>query len=408
MAKKLNLPKLSPTMEDGVLAIWHKKEGDSFKIDDLLAEVETDKATMEFRAFDNGVILKLLVKEGSTVKLGEVLAITGEAGETYIEESQENKNEHKEVKKTENNEETLQKITEVIENKDSSHVILTRTDKLPEYSEDQVNTGNVLASPAIRSMARKKDIDLTKIKGSGPNGRLTMSDLDVNQIVKFEKINITDNTSFEKIKLSQMRKTIARRLTESKSTVPHFYLTISVQCEALMKLRNQLQNDYSTKFSVNDFIVLASSKALKKNPECNVSWSDGENYIQHKEVNVSVAVAIPGGLVTPVIKNSDKLTLTEISEEVKRLATLAKDKKLIADQMTGGTFSVSNLGSYGIEEFSAVINPPEGFILAIGAVIDNKMKITMSCDHRVIDGSVGANYLKTLKNYLENPMLILF
>lgn len=408
MAKKLNLPKLSPTMEDGVLAIWHKKEGDSFKVDDLLAEVETDKATMEFRAFDNGVILKLLVKEGSTVKLGEVLAITGEAGETYIEESKENNVEKIELKTAE----IKEQVAEVVENKDSTHIILTRTDKLPEYSEDIVNSGNILASPAIRSMARKKDIDITKVKGSGPNGRLLMSDLENAQVIKseesikHEQVHVIE--TFEKVKLSQMRKTIARRLTESKTTVPHFYLTTNIHCEALMNLRQKLQAEHSVKFSVNDFIVLAASKALKKNLDCNVSWLDNENYIQHKEINVSVAVAIPGGLVTPVIKNSDKLSLSEISEEVKRLASLAKDKKLNSDQMSGGTFSISNLGSYGVEEFSAVINPPEGFILAVGAVIDNKMKITMSCDHRVIDGAVGATYLKTLKNYLENPMLILF
>jgi pyruvate dehydrogenase E2 component (dihydrolipoamide acetyltransferase) len=401
MAKKLNLPKLSPTMEDGVLAIWHKKEGDSFKTDDLLAEVETDKATMEFRAFDSGVILKLLVKEGSTVKLGEVLAITGDAGEVYAEEVSSQKQEEKPI--------TLEKVDETPKKdlNESAHFILTRTDKIPEFIDEIVPIGNVLASPAIRSMARKKDIDLTKIKGSGPNGRLIMSDLDINQTIKIEKNIVIEDTSFEKVKLSQMRKTIARRLTESKSTVPHFYLTISINCDALTNMRNKLQTDFSSKFSVNDFIILAASKALAKHPDCNVSWDDGDNYIQHKNINVSVAVAIPGGLVTPVIKDSDKSTISEINSEVKRLASLAKDKKLSPDQMSGGTFSISNLGSYGVEEFSAVINPPEGFILAVGSIVDNKMKITMSCDHRVIDGAVGANYLKTLKNYLENPMLIL-
>ena len=402
MAKKLNLPKLSPTMEDGVLAIWHKKEGDSFKTDDLLAEVETDKATMEFRAFDSGVILKLLVKEGSTVKLGEVLAITGDAGEVYAEEVSVQKQEEKIITPEKVNETPKKDLNE------STHFILTRTDKIPEFIDEIIPIGNVLAGPAIRSMARKKDIDLTKIKGSGPNGRLTMSDLDTIQPVKIQVENVVEQEkSFEKIKLSQMRKTIARRLVESKSTIPHFYLTVSINCDALSNMRSKLQNDFSSKFSVNDFIVLAASKALMKHPDCNVSWDDGDNYIQHKNVNVSVAVAIPGGLVTPVIKNSDKLTISEISNEVKRLATLAKDKKLNPEQMSGGTFSISNLGSYGVEEFSAVINPPEGFILAIGSIVDNKMKITMSCDHRVIDGAVGANYLKTLKNFLENPMLIL-
>lgn len=405
MAKKLNLPKLSPTMEDGVLAIWHKKEGDSFKVDDLLAEVETDKATMEFRAFDSGVILKLLVKEGSTVKLGEVLAITGEVGEAFVEETTSVVTEKKEENIISN-----EKVNDLPkkDSNESAHSILTRTDKIPEFIDEIIPVGNVLASPAIRSMARKKDIDLTKIKGSGPNGRLIMSDLDTNQVIKQEVINVAQEKLVEKVKLSQMRKTIARRLTESKSSVPHFYLTISVNCDGLMNMRTKLQNDFSSKFSVNDFIVLAASKALAKHSDCNVSWDDGDNYIQHKNVNASVAVAIPGGLVTPVIKDADKLTISEINSQVKRLAELAKDKKLSSDQMTGGTFSISNLGSYGIEEFSAVINPPEGFILAVGLITpDNKMKITMSCDHRVIDGAVGATYLKTLKNYLENPMLIL-
>lgn len=399
MAKNLNLPKLSPTMEDGVLAIWHKKEGDSFKIDDLLAEVETDKATMEFRAFDNGVILKLLVKEGSTVKLGEVLAITGEVGESYVEEKKEEKIEEIKIQHIPDNQ-------QVIPQQNSSHIVLTRTDKIPDSNEEVIFNGNVLASPAIRSMARKKDIDLTKIKGSGPNGRLTMADLHVEDIVKVEKLQVVEEEK-QKVKLSQMRKVIARRLTESKTTIPHFYLTISIECNNLSTLRKSLEKDHNSKFSVNDFIVCAASKSLSKHPECNVSWLDSENYIQHNNVNVSVAVAIDGGLVTPVIKNADKLSISQISSSIKSLASLAKEKKLSFEQMTGGTFSISNLGSYGIDEFSAVINPPEGFILAVGSIVDGKMKITMSCDHRVIDGAVGANYLKTLKNYLENPMLIL-
>ena len=399
MAKNLNLPKLSPTMEDGVLAIWHKKEGDSFKVDDLLAEVETDKATMEFRAFDSGVILKILAKEGSTVKLGEVLAITGEAGESYVEEKKEEKVEEVKIQSIPDNQ-------PVVQQQNSSHIVLTRTDKIPDSNEEVVFNGNVLASPAIRSMARKKDIDLTKIKGSGPNGRLRMEDLQTEDTVKVEKPKVVEEEK-QRVKLSQMRKVIARRLTESKTTIPHFYLTISVDCNNLSTLRKSLEKDHNSKFSVNDFIVCAASKALSKHPECNVSWLDGESYIQHNDVNVSVAVAIDGGLVTPVIKNADKLSISQISSSIKSLASLAKEKKLSPEQMSGGTFSISNLGSYGIDEFSAVINPPEGFILAVGSIVDGKMKITMSCDHRVIDGAVGATYLKTLKNYLENPMLIL-
>jgi len=399
MAKNLNLPKLSPTMEDGVLAIWHKKEGDSFKVDDLLAEVETDKATMEFRAFDSGVILKILAKEGSTVKLGEVLAITGEVGESYVEEKKDEKVEEVKIQPISDNQ-------PIVQQQNSSHIVLTRTDKIPDSNEEVVFNGNVLASPAIRSMARKKDIDLTKIKGSGPNGRLRMEDLQAEDTVKVEKPKVVEEEK-QKVKLSQMRKVIARRLTESKTTIPHFYLTISVDCNNLSTLRKSLEKDHNSKFSVNDFIVCAASKALSKHPECNVSWLDGESYIQHNDVNVSVAVAIDGGLVTPVIKNADKLSISQISSSIKSLASLAKEKKLSPEQMSGGTFSISNLGSYGIDEFSAVINAPEGFILAVGSIVDGKMKITMSCDHRVIDGAIGATYLKTLKNYLENPMLIL-
>ena len=399
MAKNLNLPKLSPTMEDGVLAIWHKKEGDSFKVDDLLAEVETDKATMEFRAFDSGVILKILAKEGSTVKLGEVLAITGEVGESYVEEKKDEKVEEVKIQPISDNQ-------PIVQQQNSSHIVLTRTDKIPDSNEEVVFNGNVLASPAIRSMARKKDIDLTKIKGSGPNGRLRMEDLQAEDTVKVEKPKVVEEEK-QKVKLSQMRKVIARRLTESKTTIPHFYLTISVDCNNLSTLRKSLEKDHNSKFSVNDFIVCAASKALSKHPECNVSWLDVESYIQHNDVNVSVAVAIDGGLVTPVIKNADKLSISQISSSIKSLASLAKEKKLSPEQMSGGTFSISNLGSYGIDEFSAVINTPEGFILAVGSIVDGKMKITMSCDHRVIDGAIGATYLKTLKNYLENPMLIL-
>lgn len=396
MAKILDLPKLSPTMEEGVLSKWWKKQGDSYEVDDLLAEVETDKATMEFRAFEKGVILKILVEEGSTVKLGGQLALVGLPGETPAEA-------------------VIGVPPRPVPPPDlevpsppalSNLANLVRTELLPP--EEPQPTGSVIASPRVRKDARDRNIDLSRVKGSGEKGRILLEDL--REVSPVHLQSAPSDDSPERVQLSPMRKTIARRLVESKQNIPHFYLTVEVDVSRLLEARTQLVqslNNPDLKPTINDFIVLASSKALALNPQCNVSYDDGF-VLKHRVVNTSVAVAIPDGLVTPVIRGSDKLSILQVHREIKRLAELAKGKKLKPEEMQGGTYSVSNLGSYGISEFSAVINPPEGFILAIGGAGSNGiMKITMSCDHRVIDGAVGAGYLKDLKRILENPMLIL-
>ena len=405
MSKILDLPKLSPTMEEGVLAKWFKKPGDSFQIDDLLAEVETDKATMEFRAFEKGIILKILVEEGSVVKLGGQLAIIGSEGESLLEET-----------KKEESPTILSKTvaTNVDNNKSSNDLeCLIRTQILPTFQDnnEELNTGSIIASPRVRKEAREKNIALNSIKGTGNNGRILIEDLVNNSSpISIQKRSDIEEPISERVQLSQMRKTIAKRLTQSKRDVPHFYLTTEINVSKLLEARVDIIksiDDKDIKPTINDFIIMASSKSLRLNMNCNVSFDD-DFILKHKQINTSVAVAIPDGLVTPVIRNSDKLSVIEIHKEVKRLAELAKNKKLKLEEMQGGTYSVSNLGSYGVSEFSAVINPPEGFILAVGAASDNKiMKITMSCDHRVIDGAVGATYLKDLKRFLENPILML-
>lgn len=408
MSKILDLPKLSPTMEEGVLAKWFKKPGDSFEVDDLLAEVETDKATMEFRAFEKGVILKLLVEEGVVVKLGGQLAIIGAAGESLPEEVA--KPVIPQTSNTESQPKPELNVKDESSKKSNDLESLIRTQILLEdVKENYLNNGSVIASPRVRKEAREKNINLINIKGSGNNGRILIEDL-VNKDIPSRNETKNEDVVSEKVQLSQMRKTIAKRLTQSKRDVPHFYLTTEINVSKLLDARSEIIksiDDKDIKPTINDFIIMASSKSLRLNMNCNVSFDD-DFIIKHKQINTSVAVAIPDGLVTPVIRNSDKLSVIEIHKEVKRLAELAKNKKLKLEEMQGGTYSVSNLGSYGVSEFSAVINPPEGFILAVGSASENKiMKITMSCDHRVIDGAVGATYLKDLKRLLENPILML-
>ena len=411
MSKILNLPKLSPTMEEGVLAKWFKKPGDSFEVDDLLAEVETDKATMEFRAFEKGTLLKILAEEGSVVKLGGDLAIVGNPGESISETVAENKKSEdiKEVISSNPNNDKKEEIKTDTSKNANDIGILIRTQLLPDNNILINNdlSKSVIASPRVRKEAREKNINLNSVVGSGSNGRILIEDLSNSRSEAVKKI--TEEISSERVPLSQMRKTIAKRLTQSKRDVPHFYLTTEINMSKLISARTDIIksiNNENIKPTINDFIIMASSRALALNPACNVSYDD-DFIVKHKNINTSVAVAIPDGLVTPVIRNSDKLSIKEIHLEVKRLAELAKNKKLKIEEMQGGTYSVSNLGSYGVSEFSAVINPPEGFILAVGSASETGiMKITMSCDHRVIDGAVGATYLKDLKKLLENPIIL--
>jgi pyruvate dehydrogenase E2 component (dihydrolipoamide acetyltransferase) len=460
MAKVLEMPKLSPTMEEGVLTAWHKNEGDAIGVDDLLAEVETDKATMEFRAFDKGTLLKLLVPPGANVKLGQPVAIIGDAGEdvsALVAQHGQAAPAKQAPAPTQAQPPTPAQApspspspsrgpdTEAPRAQRAparTSSILDRTAHLAEPVTVPEN-GRVLASPHVRRIARELGVNLEGAHGTGPHGRIVQDDLarmkpraddDTtarSQMVRADALATTMQgpavslNESEVRPLSMMRKTIARRLTESKQTVPHFYLNIDVDAGALVALRERLNEElreqdgeHAQKLSVNDFIVKGCALALLRVPECNASFTP-EAILIHKRVDISVAVAIPDGLVTPVVRNADQKSLAAIGREVRDLATRARGKKLKPEEMTNGTFSISNLGMFGIDEFAAVINPPEGAILAVGRVRDEpvinsgsvvagkKLSMTLSCDHRVVDGAVGASFLAELRSLLERPMRLL-
>jgi pyruvate dehydrogenase E2 component (dihydrolipoamide acetyltransferase) len=449
MAKIIGLPKLSPTMEEGTLVRWVKNEGDPIEVDDLIAEVETDKATMEFRSFDQGVLLKQLAPEGSTLQPDQPVAIFGKAGDdisALLKQAGAGSTgaQAKEDKPAPEPDASEQDAASEGENSD-------------EESAPERTSGRVLASPVVRKIAREKDIDLAQVRGSGPNGRVIKRDVDGSDDGRQDArqglpgqalrgpsappparkpappaapaqapapapvVTIQAGEGDRVEKLSPMRKTIARRLTESKREVPHFYLTIDIDAEPLTALRvafNKRLEASGEKVSLNDLLIKAVAVALRRMPQVNVSYA-GDSVIFHDHVNISVAVAIPDGLVTPVIRDADRLGALAISQQIRELAGRAKGKKLKPEEMQGGTFSISNLGMFGIDEFAAVINPPEGGILAVGAVRDEpvvkagavvpgkRMALTMSCDHRVVDGALGAEWLKLLRTLLEAPLEML-
>ena len=492
MAKILDMPKLSPTMEEGVLLTWHKNEGDPVNVDDLLAEVETDKATMEFRAFDKGTLLKQLVPAGTNVKLGQAVAILGDPGEDVSElvakagggtaapapapaappgdapeppqEADQEQDEKKEKRTAapETMRPAAQQAAPARPPTPKAPVakgsLLDRTQRdVAAEAVEEIGSGRVLASPYVRKVARERGIDLSSAHGSGEHGRIMPADLDAltnggakastgnggqpsgsTQLARTSQGALASPGSLslaqpEVRPLSPMRKTIARRLTESKQTVPHFYLTIDVDASAVMALRETINAQLAEgvkksasnedgakpeKVSINDLVIKAVAGALVRVPECNAQFTS-EALLIHKRVDISVAVAIPDGLVTPVIRNADQKSVVAIAREVRDLASRARAKKLKPEEMSDGTFSVSNLGMFGIDAFSAVINPPEGAILAVGQARDEpvvrdgavvagkKMSMTLSCDHRVIDGAVGAAFLAELRALLEHPMRIL-
>ncbi len=425
MAKIIGLPKLSPTMEEGTLLEWTKKEGDSIDVDDLLAEVETDKATMEFRSFDKGILLKILVPEGETLAPDTPVAIIGKAGEditSLIEQAQVGQpasDASGQGAKPQNGAGA------------TSAAVAAPAAATPPASPATGTTstetapgGRVLSSPLVRRIAREKGLDLRQVQGSGPRGRIIKRDLEGQTIAAPAALPASAfgvRQPPRTVKASATRKTIARRLTESKQQVPHFYLSLDVDAEPIWNARKSMNAALAKqdeKVSVNDLILKACAVGLRRVPEVNASWNTDE-IVYHQVVDISVAVAIPDGLITPIVRDADRKSVLEISREVKELARRARDKKLGLDEITGGTFSVSNLGMFGIDEFSAVINPPEGAILAVGQVTDQpvvkggaivpgkRMKLTLSCDHRVVDGAVGAKYCAVLRELLESPLNML-
>lgn len=414
MAIKIEMPKLSDTMEEGVIAKWNVKEGDNVVAGDIIAEVETDKATMDVEVFDGGTILKIVPSEGDAVPLGGLIAIIGNAGED---------------------------ISDLLT--DVSTPASTSVEDAPAKEEvydaviaaNETNSpdadGRLKISPLAKKIAADKGIDLKSVNGSGPEGRIVKKDVETfrpsggltKPAATTSSSTPTVVRSFEslenkEIKISQMRKVIARRLSESKFTNPHFYETIDINMKAAFEARKVMNDANDVRISFNDIVVKACAIALTRHPAINSSWLD-DIIMQHGDVNVAVAVAIDEGLMTPVINHADKKGLAEISAETKELAGLAKERKLQPDQMEGSTFTISNLGMFGIEEFTAIINPPNACILAVGAIRDvpvvehgvvvpgQRMKVTLSSDHRVVDGAKAALFLNTVRNLIENPLSML-
>ena len=419
MPINIQMPALSPTMEEGTLAKWLVKEGDTVESGDVMAEIETDKATMEFEAVDEGVIGKIIVPEGSTgIKVNEIIAILLEDGEDSSDIET-------------NDAENKQDVVDIIKNDEKIPVVKSEKTGLSSSKE------RIFATPLARRIAKSTNVDLANIKGSGPYGRIVKADVQSNNVNASEKTPITQITSsvtsesiktmykdreFAEIPLDGMRKVIANRLTEAKQTIPHFYLRKSVNLDKLLIVRSEMNTgliDQGIKISVNDFIIKASSLALQDIPQANVVWAQ-DRILQMTSSDVAVAVSVEGGLYTPVIFDSEKKTLSSLSLEIKDLASRARDKKLLPNEYQGGSFAISNLGMMGIENFDAVINPPHGSILAVGAgtkkpivkedgtiSVATIMSLTLSVDHRAIDGALGAEFLAKITNYLENPLTML-
>lgn len=404
MATKMLMPKLSDTMEEGVILKWRKKEGDTIKSGDILADIQSDKADMEQEAYESGTILKLFAKEGEGVKVGAPLAIIGKAGED---------------------------ITALLAGAPSVATAPVKHEPAPAAAPVPVaappvpvaapaavvvNEGRIKASPLAKKIAKERNIDLRTVAGSGPQGRIVRADVEGKGGSSMPRKALAPLQTKE-IPNSMMRKTIAKRLLESKTTIPHFYLTIELNMKKAMEFRSAFNEATGTKISYNDIVMKAVALALRENPKANSSFTP-EKIIQHGRIDVSVAVAVDEGLITPVIRMADQKTLPEISAETKELAKRAREGKLKPEEFTNGTFTVSNLGMYDIENFAAIINPPEGAILAVGSIVEkpvvengqivvgHTMKVTMSCDHRVVDGAVGAQFLQSFKKIVENPLLL--
>ncbi|WP_321391115.1 pyruvate dehydrogenase complex dihydrolipoamide acetyltransferase [Emcibacter sp.] len=423
MPIELRMPALSPTMESGTLATWSVKEGDAVESGTILAEIETDKATMEYESIDEGVVGKILVPEGTEeVKVGELIALLLEEGEdASVLEGYSAKAAPKPAE--------APAVTEAPAAAKTAPAVTTSTPaaKPAATAPAPATGGRVFASPLARRIAEQQGYDISAISGSGPHGRIVKRDVEAFKpgakssaaAVAMGGVDMGVDAPYQEIKLSSMRKTIAKRLTESKQNVPHFYLGVDIELDNLLEARKQLNamsDEY--KLSVNDFIIRACALALKKVPEANVQFA-GDVMRQYERADVSVAVAIDGGLVTPVIRGAEHKGLRQISEETKALAKKARDGKLMPEDYHGGTFSISNLGMFGIKTFQAVINPPQAAILAVGsgeqrAVIKNGqvvsatvMSVNLACDHRAIDGAVGARFLDAVKIFLETPSTML-
>ena len=394
MAEIIRMPKMSDTMEEGVISSWLKKVGDQVKSGDILAEVETDKATMELESYDDGVLLHIGIKNGESVPVNGVIAIIGEKDEDI-----------KEILKEEETKEE-------------------ETIKIPEI--DDISKDNRLkASPLAKKIAEEKGINLTNIKGSGDGGRIVKKDIENDKeiISSRNSTNIIlpktiGEESFDEVPISQMRKTISKRLSESKFSAPHFYITMKINMDNCIEGRKKINETSEVKISFNDIIIKATAAALRKHPMVNSSYLENKIRTNH-HIHIGVAVAVKDGLLVPIIKFADNKSLSHISLEVKNLANKAKNKNLQPSDWEGNTFTISNLGMFGIDEFTAIINPNDSCILAVGGIKNtpiikngeivpgNLMKVTLSCDHRIVDGAMGSAFLQTLKELIEDPIKIL-
>ena len=421
MAEIVRMPKLSDTMTEGVVAEWHKKVGDTIESGELLAEIETDKATMEFESFQEGVLLHIGVEKGQTAPIDSILAILGEKGEDVAELLKKEKASEADVVETEVVKPTPTPTPTPVEVKQPSLVSISKepVQKISSNKSfptlDSLNSLETKASPLAKKLAQERGINLKFINGTGTDGRIVKRDIDNFQV----STSIKGQESFVDEPVSQMRKVIAQRLAESKFSAPHFYLTVSINMDNAIESRKAINNAINpSKISFNDLVVKAAAVSLKDHPKVNASWfGDFIRYNDH--VHIGVAVAVDEGLLVPVIRFTNEKSLTQIGQEVKSLAQKAKDKKLQPEEWEGNTFTISNLGMFGIDEFTAIVNPPDACILAIGGIQQvpvvkngeivpgNIMKVTLSCDHRVVDGAVGSAFLNSFKNYLENPVLLL-
>ncbi|MDA8956358.1 2-oxo acid dehydrogenase subunit E2 [Flavobacteriales bacterium] len=406
MAEVVNMPRLSDTMTEGVVAKWHKNVGDKISEGDLLAEIETDKATMEFESFQEGVLLHIGVTEGNKAPVDSILAILGDEGEDISSLLVETPKEEKKEAKVEAAPKP-EPVKEIVAPVASQKIIATAS---PITNSEIKGT----ASPLARKLALEKNINLALVKGTGDNGRIIKRDID-----NFSGGNVVQSVEkYTEIEVSQMRKVIAQRLGESKFTAPHFYLTTEINMDQIVDARQSINNVAPIKISFNDLIVKATSMALREHPQVNSSWlEDRIRFNEH--IHIGVAMAVEDGLLVPVVRFADSKRLSQISSEVKEYGAKAKAKKLQPEDWQGNTFTISNLGMFDIEAFTAIINPPDACILAVGGIIEKPvvkngqivvgktMKLTLSCDHRVVDGVVGSKFLGTLKSYLENPILFL-
>ena len=405
MAEVINMPRLSDTMEEGTLAKWFKKVGDTVKEGEILAEIETDKATMEFESFYDGVLLHIGIDEGSTAPVDSIIAIIGSKGE--------------DISKIINND------TPAVKEEPTPVV---KEERIPVVKEEvkadstiSISNDRILISPLAKKLANEKGIDISAIKGSGDNGRIIKRDID-----SFKPSNYSQFTqprphlkeSSYETQNSTMRKAIAKRLADSKFSAPHYYLNIELEMDNIISFRKQFIQTQNIKISFNDIIAKAVSLSLAKHPKVNSRWYD-DKIIYNEHVHLGVAVAVDDGLIVPVVKFSNSKDLPQINSEIKDFAERAKNKKLTPSEIEGSTFTISNLGMFGIESFTSIINQPNSAILSIGAIVQkpivknnevvvgNTMKLTLACDHRTVDGATGSLFLKTLKEYIENPVSIL-